>query len=97
VSRGTGGAGRFRGGDGIDRDIELLCPAQITILSDRRTHGPYGLEGGEAGKPGRNVLTEPDGSERELPGKASLWVEAGAVIGIRTPGGGGYGSSVESA
>ncbi len=97
VSRGTGGAGRFRGGDGIDRDIELLCPAQITILSDRRTHGPYGLEGGEAGKPGRNLLTKPDGSERELPGKASVWVEAGTVISIRTPGGGGYGSPVESA
>ena len=91
VHRGSGGAGRFRGGDGIDRDIELLCPAQITILSDRRTHGPYGLEGGKPGKPGRNRLTNPDGNETELASKASIWVEPGSTISIRTPGGGGYG------
>lgn len=92
VRRGSGGRGRFRGGDGIVRELEALCPAQVTILSDRRRHPPYGLEGGEPGKVGRNVLLMPDGTERELGGKASVWVEAGTVVRVETPGGGGYGS-----
>ncbi len=93
VRRGSGGRGRFRGGDGIHRDIEVLCPAQITILSDRRVHGPYGLDGGEAGQPGQNVLIGPEGDEQELPSKASVWVQPGTTISVRTPGGGGYGAS----
>jgi len=92
VRRGSGGMGRFRGGDGIVRELEALCPAEVTILSDRRSHAPYGLEGGEPGKVGRNVLLMPDGTERELGGKASVWVEAGTVVRVETPGGGGYGS-----
>ena len=92
VRRGSGGIGRFRGGDGIVREIEALCPAEVTILSDRRRHAPYGLEGGEPGKVGRNVLIMPDGTERELGGKASVSVEAGTVVRVETPGGGGYGS-----
>ncbi len=91
VRRGTGGAGAFRGGDGIRRDIQVLCPAEITILSDRRTNAPYGLAGGQAGTPGQNVLIHPDGTERDLPGKASVHVAAGTTISVRTPGGGGYG------
>jgi len=90
IRRGSGGAGQFRGGDGIRRDIELLHDAQVTILSERRKSAPYGLAGGEPGKPGRNVLIR-DGDERELPGKISLPVQAGDVVSIRTPGGGGYG------
>lgn len=92
VRRGSGGMGRFRGGDGIVREIEALGPAEVTILSDRRRYAPYGLEGGEPGKVGRNVLLMPDGTERELGGKASVWVEAGTVVRVETPGGGGYGS-----
>lgn len=91
VRRGSGGRGRYRGGDGIIREIELLCPGEITILSDRRTRGPYGLLGGEPGKPGETVLVLPDGTERWLPSKASVQVEAHTVIVVRTPGGGGYG------
>lgn len=91
VRRGSGGRGRFRGGDGIEREVELLGPARVTILSDRRVHPPYGLAGGAPGAVGRNSLGAPDGSERELPGKASVEVEAGSVIRIHTPGGGGYG------
>jgi N-methylhydantoinase B len=91
VRRGSGGMGRFRGGDGIVRELEALCPAQVTILSDRREHAPYGLDGGEAGSPGRNVLVMTDGTERELGGKASIGVEAGTIIRVETPGGGGYG------
>jgi N-methylhydantoinase B len=90
VLRGSGGRGRFRGGDGIRRDIEMRCPAEITILSDRRVGRPYGLLGAEAGDAGRNVLITPHG-EDEIASKASVWVDAGTVISVRTPGGGGYG------
>ncbi|MFQ5744942.1 MAG: hydantoinase B/oxoprolinase family protein, partial [Acidobacteriota bacterium] len=92
--RGSGGKGRFRGGDGIRRDIQLLCPAQITILSDRRRNRPYGLVGGEPGAPGRNLLITDEG-ERELPGKTTVRVEADAIISIATPGGGGYGDPTD--
>jgi N-methylhydantoinase B/oxoprolinase/acetone carboxylase alpha subunit len=91
VRRGSGGSGRYRGGDGIRRDIALTCPGQITILSERRVYPPYGLQGGAPGKTGENVLIAPDGSERVIPGKASQWVEAGTAISVRTPGGGGWG------
>ena len=95
IRRGSGGAGRFRGGDGIRREIEVLGAAEITILSERRVHAPYGLHGGGPGKPGRNVLSLPgDAGERheeEIPGKASRQVEAGTAIRIETPGGGGWG------
>jgi N-methylhydantoinase B/oxoprolinase/acetone carboxylase alpha subunit len=91
IVRGSGGAGRYRGGDGIQRDLTMLEDGQITILSDRRVHRPYGMSGGEPGARGENVLVDPDGSRRELPGKASIWVKAGTMISVRTPGGGGYG------
>jgi N-methylhydantoinase B/oxoprolinase/acetone carboxylase alpha subunit len=93
VRRGSGGDGKYRGGDGICRDVEVLCPAQITILSDRRVSRPYGLEGGERGATGQNVLVDPEGEERGIPGKASVRVEAGTAISVRTPGGGGYGKA----
>lgn len=90
VRRGSGGAGRYRGGDGVRRDIELLVPAQLTILSDRRRTGPYGLAGGSPGRPGRNVIIGRDG-EREIPGKVTEQLAAGDIISVRTPGGGGFG------
>ncbi|MEE2649724.1 MAG: hydantoinase B/oxoprolinase family protein [Acidobacteriota bacterium] len=96
IRRGSGGAGRFRGGDGIRREIAILAPAEITVLSDRRRYSPYGLKGGSPGKTGRNVVTTlgADGKdlEEEIPGKASMHIEAGTVISINTPGGGGYGT-----
>jgi len=92
IRRGSGGAGKFRGGDGIRREVELLCPGQVTILSDRRLNPPYGLEGGSPGTTGRNVLTE-GGVEREIPSKASVWVQPHTTISVRTPGGGGYGAA----
>jgi N-methylhydantoinase B len=94
IRRGSGGAGRFRGGDGIRRAIELLHDAQITILSERRVFQPYGLAGGEPGARGRNLLVR-DGETEELPGKINLTVRAGDVISMRTPGGGGFGASEE--
>jgi N-methylhydantoinase B len=87
---GSGGAGRFHGGDGLVREIELLGAAQVTVLADRRIFAPYGLKGGETGARGRTVLSA-NGSERELPGKCNLQVSAGDTIRIETPGGGGWG------
>ncbi len=95
IRRGSGGAGRYRGGDGIRRDIEMLNGAQVTILSDRRKYPPYGLAGGELGRTGRNLLIR-GGEVWELPGKVSLEVEAGDVVSLRTPGGGGYGTAQDA-
>ncbi|MBI2876243.1 MAG: hydantoinase B/oxoprolinase family protein, partial [Candidatus Tectomicrobia bacterium] len=95
IRRGSGGAGRWRGGDGIRRDMELLHGAQVTILSDRRKFAPYGLAGGQPGLPGCNRLIR-QGEEQELPGKISLAVQAGDVISLCTPGGGGYGGEAAS-
>lgn len=91
--RNSGGAGRHRGGDGLIREIELLGPAQVTLLTERRVFPPYGLNGGLPGTKGRNVLVE-RGIERELPGKCNIQADAGAVLRIETPGGGGWGKPV---
>jgi N-methylhydantoinase B len=93
--RGSGGAGKFRGGDGLLREIELLSPAQVTMLADRRRFAPYGLAGGAVGACGRTTLVE-QGHARELPGKWTLHVASGAVLRIETPGGGGWGISENS-
>jgi N-methylhydantoinase B len=90
IRRGSGGSGQFRGGDGIVRELELLADARVTILSDRRKRGPYGLNGGEPGAPGRSVLITESG-ERVLAGKDSIHGAAGDRIRIETPGGGGWG------
>jgi N-methylhydantoinase B len=90
IRQGSGGHGRFRGGDGICREIELLQEAKVTILSDRRRFRPYGLSGGKPGQSGKNVLLHGE-EEGELPGKVTLNVARGQVISIQTPGGGGYG------
>ncbi len=83
------------GGDGLVREIELLGPAQVTLLTERRTFAPYGLYGGAEGSKGRNVLIE-NGMETPLAGKCNLHVGAGAVLRIETPGGGGWGSTKDS-
>jgi N-methylhydantoinase B len=88
---GSGGAGRWRGGEGIVREIELLTDSEVTILSDRRRSSPYGLGGGGPGTRGRNSLHR-RGKRAALPGKASLHGKKGDVIRIETPGGGGVGS-----
>ena len=88
---GSGGEGRYRGGDGIVREIEVTTPARITLLTDRRIFKPYGLNGGGPGAAGRSLLISGDES-KELPGKCSLEAKAGDVIRIETPGGGGWGA-----
>ena len=89
IRRGTGGTGKYRGGAGVIRALRLLTEAEVTILSERRTRGPYGLQGGEAGQSGRNVLVS-DGEEHPLTGKVSISTREGDVIRIETPGGGGF-------
>ncbi len=86
----TGGQGFRRGGDGIVRDIELLTDAEATTLSERRRFCPYGLNGGEPGKPGRTSLVGTRG-KRRLPSKCRFHVRAGERIIVETPGGGGWG------
>jgi N-methylhydantoinase B/oxoprolinase/acetone carboxylase alpha subunit len=86
VRKQSGGAGRWRGGDGIVREFEFLTDTTAALLTDRRARGPYGLAGGEPGKPGENRL---DG--QAVFSKGSLRVKPGAVLTIETPGGGGYG------
>ena len=87
----SGGNGRYRGGDGVIRELEILHDAQLTLLTERRRRQPYGLGGGEPGMMGRNTLQRGD-EEIELPGKTSLDVQAGDVVVIQTPGGGGFGT-----
>jgi N-methylhydantoinase B len=88
---GSGGDGKYRGGDGIIREIEVLTDAEITLLADRRQRGPYGLAGGKDGAPGKAIVNREDGSSQELPGKFNIRLRKGERIRIETPGGGGWG------
>ena len=88
LRRDSGGAGQHAGGDGLVRDYEFLGPATVTLLTERRRHAPWGLDGGAAGRPGEILLNgEP------LPGKISLLVRRGDRLSISTPGGGGWGAT----
>jgi N-methylhydantoinase B len=91
ILRGTGGNGRHPGGDGLRRDLQLLVPAEVTLLTERRRLSPRGLAGGGNGAPGRNVLIR-GREELELPAKVTRRLEPGDVISIRSPGGGGWGA-----
>lgn len=88
VRENSGGAGVHPGGDGLVRAYRFAGPAQVTLLTERRRRGAWGL-GGEAGAPGRNVLRR-GGETTQLPGKVTLDVAAGDVLEIHTPGGGGW-------
>jgi len=87
----SGGEGKYRGGDGIIREVEVLADAEVTLLADRRERGPYGLAGGKDGAPGKAVVIREDGSSQELPGKFNVRLRKGERIRIETPGGGGWG------
>jgi N-methylhydantoinase B len=89
----SGGAGKFRGGDGIVREVELLADSQVTLLADRRSRGPYGLNGGADGAAGKTEIIQRDGTRELLPGKTSVRLKKGERIRIESPGGGGWGSS----
>ena len=87
----SGGEGLHIGGDGIVREIEVLADAQVTLLADRRSRGPYGLAGGADGAPGRTLVIRRDGSAEEIPGKISVRLRSGERVRIESPGGGGWG------
>jgi N-methylhydantoinase B len=87
----SGGEGKWRGGDGVVREVQFLAKAQVTVLSDRRKFRPYGLQGGNPGAAGVNVLARADGTKSEMPSKFSTLVNAGDILSIQTPGGGGWG------
>jgi N-methylhydantoinase B len=91
LRRGSGGAGRHRGGDGVRRDLQLLVDADVSLLTERRRRGPRGLAGGEDGAPGQNILIRA-GVESPLPIKATFRVQAGDTVSLRSPGGGGWGT-----
>ena len=94
LRRGSGGAGACRGGDGIERELEVLDDATLSLVTERRRTGPWGADGGEPGAPGENWLL-PGGDEgraEPLPDKVTVDLHPGDVVRVRTPGGGGYGA-----
>ena len=92
LRRGSGGAGRQRGGEGLHREYRVLTDdMSVTSMFERRVIPPYGLQGGEAGAPFRVTIVRADGSRSEMPGKANLRLGAGDVVIVESCGGGGYG------
>lgn len=94
IRQGSGGRGLHRGGDGVIREIEPMRPLVMSILSERRTLHPYGMDGGEEGACGRNLLVKKDGWTVNIGGKCSTKIDAGDRLRIETPGGGGYGKVI---
>lgn len=91
LRRGSGGPGRHRGGDGVVREFEFLSPLTVSLLTQHRMSGPYGLAGGADGQAGRQTLIR-DGCESDLPGCVSFEARAGDRLRLQTPGGGGWGA-----
>jgi N-methylhydantoinase B/acetone carboxylase, alpha subunit len=91
IRSGSGGGGKHRGGDGIIRELQFLAPVEVGLLTDRRAVGPYGLKGGEDGSPGRSTFHQGK-SVKTLPAKCSFAADAGDILRIETPGGGGWGT-----
>jgi N-methylhydantoinase B len=88
IRRGSGGAGRHRGGDGLVRELEALAPMTYARITERRRHAPPGAEGGADGARGRNLL-----NGDELAAKASGELQTGDRLTLETPGGGGHGAA----
>ncbi|KAM6171640.1 5-oxoprolinase isoform 3-T3 [Erethizon dorsatum] len=93
----SGGRGRFRGGDGIVRELLFREEALLSVLTERRAFRPYGLHGGEPGASGLNLLIRKDGRTVNLGAKTSVTVYPGDVFCLHTPGGGGYGDPEDPA
>ncbi|MGR8919591.1 MAG: hydantoinase B/oxoprolinase family protein [Gammaproteobacteria bacterium] len=91
IRRGSGGAGRHRGGDGVERALTFLEPMTVSLLSGRRVVAPYGMAGGAPGATGENRIERANGEHVLLPGTARAEVSAGDTLVVSTPGGGGYG------
>ncbi|WP_165989978.1 hydantoinase B/oxoprolinase family protein [Streptomyces sp. YIM 98790] len=97
VREGSGGDGRWRGGNGVRRRIRFLEPMTVTVLSSHRRVPPYGMAGGAPGAPGRNAVERADGTVEELTGCDTARAGAGDVLLVETPGGGGYGTAPPAA
>ncbi len=91
LRRGSGGAGEFAGGEGIEREIEFHEPATLSLMGERRRVPPWGLAGGEPGQCGEDWLIRRGSTPERLPGKVTVDVEPGDRLIVRTPGGGGWG------
>src|SRR3954470_12666077 len=87
LREGSGGRGAHRGGDGVVRELRVLEDCRVSVLAERRAHGPRGARGGEDGAPGRTLI-----NGEEQPAKVTRQLRAGDVVRIETPGGGGFGS-----
>jgi len=96
IRTGSGGDGKYKGGDGIVRTLEFLEPLALSLLTQHRTSGPYGMNGGLAGKTGRQRLVRQEGGEVELAPVCGTEVSPGDRLILETPGGGGYGSPCDS-
>jgi N-methylhydantoinase B/oxoprolinase/acetone carboxylase alpha subunit len=96
LREGSGGEGASRGGDGIERDLEVLEGCTVSLITERRASQPWGLAGGGPGATGENwLLAGGDGTRVErLPDKCTVFLRAGDVVRMLTPGGGGWGPSV---
>jgi N-methylhydantoinase B len=93
LRRGSGGAGRAAGGEGIERDLLMLEDCTVSLITERRTSQPWGLAGGGPGATGENWLL-PGGNEagaEQLPDKCTIRLKRGDLLRVRTPGGGGWG------
>ncbi|WP_254508455.1 hydantoinase B/oxoprolinase family protein [Anatilimnocola floriformis] len=94
IRHGSGGQGQHCGGAGVIREIMFLQPMTVSLLTQRRgDYPPFGLHGGEAGKPGKNELIRENGDREELPDAAQFQLRTGDVLTVQTPGGGGWGTA----
>jgi len=92
LRRGSGGVGRYPGGEGIEREIEFHTTATVSLMGERRRNGPWGLHGGGAGGVGEDWIIRTGSAPERLPGKVTFGVEPGDRLVVRTPGGGGWGT-----
>eukprot|EP00178_Gracilaria_changii_P004006 TRINITY_DN160_c1_g1_i1.p1 TRINITY_DN160_c1_g1~~TRINITY_DN160_c1_g1_i1.p1 ORF type:complete len:1299 (+),score=163.22 TRINITY_DN160_c1_g1_i1:613-4509(+) len=95
LRKGSGGVGRWSGGDGLVRALEFTKTMTISVLSERRKYSPWGCRGGGYASPGVNEIVRKDGSVANLGSKNSVEVHSGDVVRIQTPGGGGFGKASE--
>lgn len=91
MRKGSGGSGKWRGGDGTIRELKFLKPATVSIISERRVYPPYGMNGGGPGKKGVNILKYANGTTRRLEHRTTIKLNENDSIIIKTPGGGGFG------
>jgi len=96
IRKGSGGKGDYSGGDGIVREFEFLAPVSLSLLTQHRVEGPYGMQGGHPGQTGRQKWIKKDGRIQELDSICGVEILPGERLILETPGGGGYGNSKEN-